>query len=306
MTPEEWKLRREAWKGVAGVVVCRPVPARPVVARRVIARQRVAWPVTAGEVRRVIGMSWLGQSRHGPSLPGTARQAQPKRDRSSSKGSVPPSNALPSPASGPMIPTIRTPTIGAKTMSLSDTLNRADEALAAATRRQLDRMRAEDAAAEAAERERVRNDSFRRFEVAQRYADGYRAFGVETPAPIDGESVGRFRMRLYEGLRCKLPDNHDLADVRADDIPGGQAARNFEEMIIAAAKAEGERPSVENLPPGREVVRHRLDPATGERQTHFFARESFIKNMGQPGRQVVRFFDPRTRQVLFGPPLERY
>ena len=190
-------------------------------------------------------------------------------------------------------------------MALQDTLSRADEVLAERTRRELAKMRAEDAAAEAADRDRVRNDGFKRIEVAQRYADAYRAFGVEPPAPIEGESVGQFRMRLYEGLRRKLPPSNEWADVRADEVPA-DARTVIEGIIIEAAKAEGLRPSVANLPPDREVVRHRVDENTGAKTTEFFARKSFIKRLSQPGRKVERILDPKRGAVLFGPPLDRF
>ena len=190
-------------------------------------------------------------------------------------------------------------------MALQDTLSRADEVLAERTRRELAKMRAEDAAAEAAEREQIRNDSFRRIEVAQRYADAYRAFGVEPPAPIDGESVGRFRMRLYEGLRRRLPSDNEWSGVRADSIPGSAAAQ-IEQFVISAATAEGLKPSMSSLPPSGEVSRVRVDPESGARETHWYGRESFIKGIGLPGKRVVRILDPKRGAVLFGPPLDRF
>ena len=58
-------------------------------------------------------------------------------------------------------------------------------------------------------------------------------------------------------------------------------------MLIEAAKAEGERPSVDNLPPdGSLVARNRVDDM-GAKTTEFFGGESFVKSMGLPGRQGV-------------------
>jgi hypothetical protein len=53
----------------------------------------------------------------------------------------------------------------------------------------------------------------------------------------------------------KLPSGHSLADVRADDIPGGAAARNFEQMLLAAVKLEAANPSAANLPASGELIR---------------------------------------------------
>ncbi len=185
-------------------------------------------------------------------------------------------------------------------MALQDTLSRADEVLAERTRRELAKMRAEDAATERAEREQAMADSHKRVEIAAKYQDAFASFGEDVPMAIADERPGAFRKRLYETLRRRLPSDHNLSDVRADDI-SGVAARNFEQMMLEAARAEGYKPSVENLPPGREIVRHRVDENSGAKSTEFFARESFIKGLNQ----VVRILNPKTGQVLMGPPMSR-
>ena len=46
------------------------------------------------------------------------------------------------------------------------------------------------------------------------------------------------RRRMFDRLRRKLPDNHDLADVRADELPAGQAFVNFEKLrMVGSAQA---------------------------------------------------------------------
>ena len=55
-------------------------------------------------------------------------------------------------------------------MPISATLRQADEVLAERTRREIERLKAEDAEHMRAERERVRNDSFKRHESGARYA----------------------------------------------------------------------------------------------------------------------------------------
>ena len=82
-------------------------------------------------------------------------------------------------------------------------------------------------------------------------------------------------------------------DIRADDLPSGQAYLNFEQMIIDAAKAEGEHPSFDNLPPSGELIsRVRTDEDTDAKATHCFGKESFIKSLGREGRRVVRIVHP--------------
>jgi hypothetical protein len=101
-------------------------------------------------------------------------------------------------------------------------------------------------------------------------------------------------------LARKLPPDHDLAQLRADDL-GSQPIvfDNFETELIKAATAEGASPSFENLPDdGSLVARHRTDSATGERMTEFFGRESFIN--GPRGQEAAAHQEPRERSCPLG------
>jgi hypothetical protein len=49
----------------------------------------------------------------------------------------------------------------------------------------------------------------------------------------------------------------------------------------------------------------RTDDATGHKEIHYFGTQSFIKSLGRPGRRVLRICNPKTGQVLFGPPIPR-
>ena len=123
--------------------------------------------------------------------------------------------------------------------------------------------------------------------------------------PGADESPGRFRTRLYETLRRRLPPSNEWASARADDL-APDARSVIEGFIITAAEQEGLRPSVANLPPDREITRSRTDPETGAKSTEFFAKELFVKSLGRPGRRVVRLLDPKSRTVIWGAPMERY
>ena len=74
---------------------------------------------------------------------------------------------------------------------------------------------------------------------------------------------------------------------------------NFEALIIEAAKREGAKPSIDNLPSdGTMVARHRSDD-TGTRFTEFFGRESFLKSMGREGRRVAAIYDRNSGQAIW-------
>jgi hypothetical protein len=158
---------------------------------------------------------------------------------------------------------------------------------------------------EAARAQRARDAMHERTEIGARYADAYRSFGSEPPAPVDDEAPSAFRRRLYNRLARKLAPDHKLASIRADDL-SGQVLDNFEEILLDAAKAEGLTPSEANLPPSGEIVmRTRSDANTGGKFNEFFGTESFIKSMGREGRKVVAIVDRRTGNCIWGRPLQQ-
>jgi hypothetical protein len=157
-----------------------------------------------------------------------------------------------------------------------------------------------DASLEEARRARQREHAEQRRVIAEVYDDAFRSFGTEVPAAVDDEASAAYRRRLFNRLARKLPSGHDLADVRADDVSAQPIVfDNFEAMLLDAAKAEGERPSAENLPPdGTLVARHRQDDM-GQRITEFFGRESFLKSMGREGRRVAAIYDRNSGQAIW-------
>jgi hypothetical protein len=196
-------------------------------------------------------------------------------------------------------------TMAALQNRLDETLSRADEVLRERLKREIAAQEADDAARADEAREKARADAEKRRMVAAKFDDAFRAFSVETPQARDDESPGQYRRRLFSRLQRKLPDTHDLVDIRADDLPSGQAYLNFEQMIIDAAKAEGEHPSFDNLPPSGELIsRVRTDEDTGAKATHWFGKESFIKSLGREGRRVVRIVHP-VHGALWGAPFSR-
>ena len=170
-----------------------------------------------------------------------------------------------------------------------------EQELAAAAQRRADAARA-----------KARDDAERRRLIAERYDDSFRAFGTEVPAAVDDEAPAAYRRRLFNRLARKLAPDHELAQIRADDVSGQPIVfDNFEAMLLDAAKAEGERPSTENLPSdGSLIARNRVDDM-GAKTTEFFGRESFVKSMGLPGRRVLRICNPKTGDVLHGPRFRR-
>lgn len=185
-------------------------------------------------------------------------------------------------------------------------MQRLDHVIHQRLRREEQALAAENADHLRANAQQAREDAERRRMVASKFDDAFAAFSTETPQARDDEPPGDYRRRLFERLRRRLPDSHDLANIRADELPSGQAYLNFERMVIDAAKAEGERPSYDNLPPSGELIsRVRTDEDTGAKATHFYGRRSFIADLSRPAQHVVRVCDPRTQNILWGAPLDR-
>jgi hypothetical protein len=53
-------------------------------------------------------------------------------------------------------------------------------------------------------------------------------------------------------------------------------------------------------------MRTHIDENTGAKELRWHGRESFVKQMGQPGRRVVRLLDPKSRTVIWGALLPHY
>ena len=179
------------------------------------------------------------------------------------------------------------------------TLSRADDLLRERLRREEQELARQDASLEEARRQRQRANAEERRQIAERYDDSFRSFGTEVPAAVDDEAPSRYRARLFNRLVRSLPEGHEWSRTRADDLPSGPALDNIEQLIIEAAKAEGARPSVENLPPdGSLVSRHRQDDM-GQRVTEWFGLESFLKSMGREGRRVAAIYDRNSGQAIW-------
>jgi hypothetical protein len=182
---------------------------------------------------------------------------------------------------------------------VDDVIARADDVLRRRLERERDQLVREDAERMMADAAQARADAERRRECQARFDPAFAAFGMQTPQAVADESPGQYRRRLFEHLRRKLPDGHEWASVRADDIPVSARA-TIEALVIDAAKAEGERPSTENLPDTGMIMRTRTDADTGTKYNEFYGRESFIAQMGRSGRRVAKIVDPRSQAVIWG------
>jgi hypothetical protein len=187
---------------------------------------------------------------------------------------------------------------------LDETLSRADEILRQRLKQEIAEQERADAARADEARLRARRNAERCREHQERFSDAFEAFGLRAPAPVDGERSVEYRDRLWNSIVRKLPPTHDMASIYADDL-STQVMNGLEPELLQAAKAEGERPSFDNLPSdGSLIARQRVDEDTGAKATHWFGKESFIKSLGREGRRVARIVHP-VHGALWGAPFSR-
>jgi hypothetical protein len=99
--------------------------------------------------------------------------------------------------------------VSAAQRRFDDTLSRIDSVLDAQVGR-IEAVEAREAAArEKARRARMRDAMHERNEIGSCYADAYRSFGSEVPAPADDEAPSRYRARLFNRLARRLAPDHN-------------------------------------------------------------------------------------------------
>ena len=128
------------------------------------------------------------------------------------------------------------------------------------------------------------------FDAARRWQEHYQAqvedLGCNIPPPTLGQSTNDYRREMMRLLKQTfIPTNHDLYKVQMRSLPDDVLA-GFEQMLLPACKTEAFNPMT--VPKGemREVVK--VD-ANGLKVRNFIGQESFVRQMGRPGRRVVSF-----------------
>jgi hypothetical protein len=123
-------------------------------------------------------------------------------------------------------------------------------------------------------------------EYQARADDALQPWGERAPPSIAGESINGYRRRLAGTLQQRLPEGDQLRRLDFDRLPQ-DAYDGFEPQLYPKVAAAADRPDSASAGELREVVR--VDPKNGHKVHLFFGRESFVKEMGRPGRRVVSF-----------------
>jgi hypothetical protein len=123
------------------------------------------------------------------------------------------------------------------------------------------------------------------------FDESLRAIGVRAPLPGLNQSSNDYVRETCRSLQRRyLPQNHDLAGVRFRKLEA-DALQQFAPQLVEAVKVEAVNPA--NLRPDEIKPIERLDPQTGRvMYRDWIGQHSFVRDMGRPGRRVVRFLAP--------------
>jgi hypothetical protein len=135
------------------------------------------------------------------------------------------------------------------------------------------------------------------FDAARRFQEFYdqtlRRVGMRAPEPVLGQTCNDYRRETLRNLkRTFLPQNHDLYQVQFRQLKA-DALQVFEPQLLSACVTEAYNPA--HVPPGELRKIEEYDEYGKVRTIKFIGQESFVKQMGRPGRRVKSFlFDPRS------------
>jgi len=135
------------------------------------------------------------------------------------------------------------------------------------------------------------------FDAARKFQEFYdntlRKVGMRAPQPVLGTTVNDYRRETLRTLkRTFLPQNHELYRIQFRGLPAN-VLNPFEAQLLNAVVVEANNPA--HVPPGELRKIEELDEYGKLKTIRWVGRESFVKEMGRPGRRVKSFlFDPRS------------
>ena len=128
------------------------------------------------------------------------------------------------------------------------------------------------------------DDEHAAFADTQARADSvFAAFGERAPRPLEGEVLIDYRKRLATKLK---KHSQTWGKVKLSELPES-AFKIAEDAIYNDAAIAAATPA--DLEAGELRMVTKIDPTTGVRSNVFYGKESFVKQMGRPGRRVASF-----------------
>ena len=121
------------------------------------------------------------------------------------------------------------------------------------------------------------------FAEAQAKADAvYNGFGLRAPRPLDGEVLLDYRKRLATKLKSYSPNWQNTKFRKLDE----ETFNTIESQVYSDAAKAATTPL--DLNPGELRKVEKRTPHGGT-MIEFYGKESFVKQMGRPGRRVAAF-----------------
>jgi len=128
-------------------------------------------------------------------------------------------------------------------------------------------------------------DAARKFQAY--YDETLRKVGMRAPQPVLGDTVNHYRRETLRNLkRTFLPQNHPLYEVQYRELKA-DALQVFEPQLLNACVIEANNPA--HVEPGELRKIEELDDYGKVKIVRWIGQESFVKQMGRPGRRVIGF-----------------
>jgi len=129
------------------------------------------------------------------------------------------------------------------------------------------------------------------FDASRRWQEHYQKevedIGLNIPPPTLGQTTNNYRREMMRLLKKTfIPPTHDLYKVNMRGLPA-DVLEGYEKMLLPAVKVEAFNPLT--VPKGEIREVHKIHPQSGHKMNVFVGQESFVKQMGLPGRRVVGF-----------------
>jgi hypothetical protein len=122
----------------------------------------------------------------------------------------------------------------------------------------------------------------------QQYADAsFEVWGRHAPHPRSREDRISYRARLCRDAAGFLPPDHELKNVRVDDM-SGKATGIFFEKFMRELKAAAT--DADTVPHGELRRIERIAP-TGHKVTSYVGKRTFVDSLAQPNRRVIGWGD---------------
>ncbi|HZZ22280.1 MAG TPA: hypothetical protein VFE60_06740 [Roseiarcus sp.] len=126
--------------------------------------------------------------------------------------------------------------------------------------------------------------------IAEKWDATFAKLGRSAPAQGADEATVDYQRRLARVGRKYIPSGEEIARVRFDSSMPDGVVNKFSEMMRAAVERNLYR--TDNMQPGEMRPVLETDPNTGRQIRSWIGPTSFVKEMGQPCRRVVRINTP--------------